>query len=106
MKFSAFFAIFSIIFGCWAAGPLPEPFTEKCIVGLENRYPKTNPDDYHYAPIPWYTIDLDKNPIDRWAEVARDFKQQIIDLIQVIKDLEAPFFHGKLVNWVDEQMGM
>lgn len=78
---------------------LPEPYTENCIVGKENKYnPKL------VSEIPWFTVDLDQPPAERWKEVAGKYKQEIVDLIGVVKQLSFPFFHGKLIQWVDRHL--
>jgi len=78
--------------------PLPAPYTEHCIVGEKNLYPPNQ------TAIPWYTIDLDTPPIDRWTQVATAYQAEIAEMIDVIKNLTKPFFHGKLINWVDTHM--
>jgi len=79
--------------------PLPAPFTEHCIVGERNEYNVSAAGD-----VPWFTVDLDAPPYQRWQQVATAYKTQIKDLIGVIKNLSFAFFHGKLIQWIDTHM--
>jgi len=77
----------------------PPPYSDNCIVGFENAYPGK-------IQAPWYTVDLDKDPSDRWTEIATDYKANITTLITVIKE----FIYGltgssKVIDWVDNNMG-
>jgi len=78
----------------------PFPYSDHCIIGEENKYNQTWSNQ-----VPWFTIDLDKPPEERWLEVGKLYKTQIQELIGVIKSLSLPFFHGKLIAFVDKYMG-
>jgi acid ceramidase len=82
------------------AGPLPSPYQEQCPVGGPSLYPP--PDSTKNK---WYTINLDDPPSARWQKLAADYKEEILDLIGVIKDLTRPFFNGSLIAMVDKYMG-
>lgn len=81
------------------AHELPEPYTETCIIGKENKY-----DPKRAKEVQWFNVDLDQPAKTRWREIAAKYKFQIVELIQVIKELSFPFFHGKLIQWVDKNM--
>jgi len=92
--------LIGVIFAVFAAVAVapPPPFADNCIVGLENKYPGA-------IQAPWYTIDLDKDPSERWVEVATAYKQNITVLIGVIKE----FIYGmtgstSIIDWVDNNM--
>jgi acid ceramidase len=82
------------------ATPPPAPFQDKCKVGQAITYNQT-----HADLVPTYEIDLDAPPSERWNQVALDHSEKIKALLQVIKSLMAPLFHGKLVGLVDKYMG-
>jgi acid ceramidase len=88
-----------VIWQALAIAP-PAPYNDHCIVGETNKYNKT-----HANLVPWFTIDLDKPAFERWNEVATHYKQDIIELIAVIKGLTLPMFHGKLIAFVDKYLG-
>src|SRR5689334_17920126 len=52
--------------------PLPAPYTEHCIVGEKNEY-----DPSKVGDVPWFNIDLDTPPYQRWQQVATLYKTQM-----------------------------
>jgi acid ceramidase len=80
--------------------PLPAKFADKCI--LEDGVNLYNPD--HQYVVPWFTINLDSAPHDRWTHIATQYKSQIFELIGVLKDLILPIFPDALAI-VDEAFG-
>lgn len=78
--------------------PLPYPYTEKCIVGIENQYP---PDQ---VPLPWYIVNLDAPPTERWTEISRIHAAEIQGVMNALKNFTYPFFHGKFFQFVDDIM--
>jgi acid ceramidase len=92
--------LLGLSFGALAWTPLPEPFTEHCIVGEKNEYDPSKAKD-----VKWFDIDLDAPAYHRWDAVANEYKDQMRALINVIKNLTYPLFQGKLIQWVDKNMG-
>jgi len=78
----------------------PAPYDDYCLVDHENRYNQS-----HAKDVPWFTIDLDMPPHERWNVVAAKYKEKIVELIGVIKNLSMPLFHGKLIGFVDKYVG-
>ncbi|TKR95473.1 hypothetical protein L596_009639 [Steinernema carpocapsae] len=81
---------------------LPEPFADHCILlDGENKYNPAGQFD-----VPWFNIDLDKPPSERWTEVATAYSEQIKALIDVVKALILPIFPEamKLVDLVFAEM--
>jgi acid ceramidase len=74
----------------------PSPFSDNCIVNDGSVYNPSKANDTK-----WFDIDLDKPPKERWTEIAGLYKEGIADLLYVIKNLSAPLFHGKLIQFVD-----
>lgn len=93
--FLAFLPFFSNAYKYY---PLPAPYTEKCIVGLENHY------DPSQTQIPWYTVDLDAAPIERWTKISKNLAPQIQEILNALKNLTDEFFGGKIFKWVDDHM--
>ena len=77
----------------------PAPFNDHCYVGEKNFY-----DPSKASEVQWFTIDLDKPAFHRWDEVSKKYKEQITELIGVIKSLSFPFFHGKLIQFIDRHL--
>lgn len=72
--------------------PLPERFADHCILDDNtNLYDPTN-----QYQVPWFTVDLDADPYTRFNEISSIYKQNIHDLIGVLKDLILPFFPDAL----------
>ena len=92
--------VFACLCGLIAAIPPPAPYNDHCLVGEQNKYNQS-----HALDVPWYTIDLDLPPHERWKNVSRDYKDKIVELIGVIKNLSLPLFHGKLIGFVDKYVG-
>jgi len=79
---------------------LPAPFTEHCIVGEQNLYPP--PEN---TTVPFYVVDLDKDPVDRWYQVSNDYKEQIKDLVQAAKDFVTAFLGDQIIPIIDKYLG-
>ncbi|VDP12711.1 unnamed protein product [Soboliphyme baturini] len=73
---------------------LPPPYTEQCLAGE-----RLNP----VEPVPTYVINLNEKPAKRWARLASDYSQKIIDML-VVKNITYPLFHGKVIKFVDSEM--
>ncbi|GMT27179.1 hypothetical protein PFISCL1PPCAC_18476 [Pristionchus fissidentatus] len=64
------------------------PFEDHCILEEgTNLYDPKNAD-----VVPWFDVDLDKPPSERWTEIATIYKDNIHALIKVITDLVVPIF--------------
>lgn len=79
-------------------GVQPPPFEDRCIVGIEDHWPQRR-------PVPSFEINLDLPPYERWQAVTGQYKQEIKGVLQVIKSLLLPLFHGKAVHFIDKYMG-
>lgn len=57
--------------------------------------------------VPWFTINLDLPPQERWKEVAVNRKDQIRNLLEKFKDFIRDWgsFANKLITFVDDDMG-
>ncbi|KIH59981.1 hypothetical protein ANCDUO_09773 [Ancylostoma duodenale] len=79
---------------------LPSPYSDYCI--LQN---KTNLyDPQRQFDIPWYNVNLDLPPKQRWTQISKAYSQQIKDLIAVLIDLITPIIPDAL-EWVDVLFG-
>ncbi|KHJ84200.1 acid ceramidase family protein, partial [Oesophagostomum dentatum] len=79
---------------------LPAPYSDFCILqNNTNLYDPQKQFDF-----PWYNIDLDLPPKQRWTQVSKQYSQQIKDLIGVLIDLITPIFPNAL-EWVDTVFG-
>lgn len=54
--------------------------------------------------VPRYVINLDLPPSERWNQLIIDKKQNILDLLQNLKNFTGEFFHGKLFKLVDKYL--
>ncbi|XP_030620888.1 N-acylsphingosine amidohydrolase (acid ceramidase) 1a [Chanos chanos] len=86
-----FMAILSSHFGSGHA--------EHCKTGM---YPPKGPT--FKGDVAWYTIDLNLHPRERWTEVIKAKTVELKNMIQSMKDLSFGFFHGKLVQLVDNEL--
>ncbi|KAG9479837.1 hypothetical protein GDO78_011720 [Eleutherodactylus coqui] len=76
------------------------PYTEDCRSGT---YPPAGPTFQGLAP--WYTVNLDQPPSERWKKIISDKKQPLMAMIQQIKDLVKSIFHSeKLIDLVDTKL--
>ncbi|XP_071978616.1 acid ceramidase [Engystomops pustulosus] len=76
------------------------PYTEDCRSGT---YPPAGPT--FQGNVPWYTVNLDQPPSERWKKIITDKKEQLASMIQHIKDLAKYFFHSeKLIDLVDTKL--
>ncbi|XP_077135764.1 acid ceramidase isoform X1 [Ranitomeya variabilis] len=76
------------------------PYTEDCRSGT---YPPSGPT--YQGNVPWYTVNLDQAPRERWQKIIADKKQPLTAMIQQIKDLVTFFFHSeKLIDLVDTKL--
>uniref|UniRef100_A0A1I7X235 ceramidase n=1 Tax=Heterorhabditis bacteriophora TaxID=37862 RepID=A0A1I7X235_HETBA len=69
---------------------LPSPYTDYCL--LENNTNLYNPNKH--TEIPWFNIDLDLPPNQRWKEISNLYSQQIKDLIKLRENLDFGLFLG------------
>ncbi|KAM4707613.1 acid ceramidase [Discoglossus pictus] len=76
------------------------PYTEDCRSGT---YPPAGPT--FKGNVPWYTVDLEQAPHERWQHVISDKKIPLYNILQAIKDLANSFFpSGKLIDIVDNKL--
>lgn len=55
--------------------------------------------------VPWYKINLDAAPRQRWHQVIKERKVELTNLIKAIKELALDFFpSGKLIDLVDKHL--
>ncbi|XP_030047331.1 acid ceramidase [Microcaecilia unicolor] len=86
--------------GLWTRAQDIPPYTEDCRTGT---YPPTGPTFKGNAS--WYTINLDLPPEERWNKVIKDKKKEIVNLMQVIKDLVEAFDPtGQVIRLVDYKL--
>uniref|UniRef100_A0A3P9KY76 Acid ceramidase n=2 Tax=Oryzias latipes TaxID=8090 RepID=A0A3P9KY76_ORYLA len=73
------------------------PFTEDCRTGM---YPPSGPT--FRGAVRWYTVDLDLPPSKRWAPLIAERKNDLVSMIQAIKDMANAFVpSGRLIELVD-----
>ncbi|XP_072318678.1 acid ceramidase [Eucyclogobius newberryi] len=73
------------------------PFTEECRTDM---YPPNGPT--FKGGVGWYTVDLDLPPHRRWTPLITDKKNDLVSMIQVIRDLATAFVpSGRLIELVD-----
>jgi acid ceramidase len=99
MKTSIFFGVFilgtiAIVSGVYV--PLPPKFADHCI--LDDGTDLYKPEDQD--KVPWFNVDLDAEPYQRWQEISGIYKDNIKALLQVIKDLVTGFIPDAL-SFVD-----
>lgn len=76
------------------------PYTEDCRSGT---YPPAGPT--YLGNAPWYTVNLDQPPSERWKKLITDKKQPLTSMIQQIKELVKFVFHSeKLIDLVDTKL--
>lgn len=76
------------------------PYTEDCRSGT---YPPTGPT--YLGNAPWYTVNLDQPPSERWKKLITDKKQPLTSMMQQIKELVKFVFHSeKLIDLVDTKL--
>ncbi|XP_012674336.1 acid ceramidase [Clupea harengus] len=74
------------------------PYTEECRTGM---YPPQGPT--FKGAVTWYTVDLDLPPSKRWSALMSEKKDDIANMIKVIKDIADAFVpSGKLIDFVDK----
>ena len=79
---------------------LPKPFADDCILNDgKNVY-----DPSRQFEIPWFDVNLDAAPKDRWTHIAAVYKDNINDLIQSLINFVTPIFPGAL-EFVDHTFG-
>ncbi|XP_053314987.1 acid ceramidase [Spea bombifrons] len=92
-------AVYILLAVCGIGGLAQDvpPYTEDCRSGT---YPPSGPT--YKGPVPWYTVNLDQAPYERWQSMIKDKKEPLNDVIQHIKKL-ANFVipSGKLIVLVD-----
>jgi len=92
--------VFLSVFASTKGANLPAPFTEHCIVGEKNLYPPPQ-----NTTVPTYVLDLDKEPSERWNEIASLYAPQIRGLVQSVKDFVAAFTGEKILEIVEKFLG-
>ncbi|KAK6051243.1 acid ceramidase family protein [Cooperia oncophora] len=94
--------LFAIVFATAFARhvDLPAPYSDFCI--LQNNTNLYDPQKQF--DIPWYNVNLDLPPKQRWTEISKAYTGQIKDLISVLLDLVEPFLPNAL-EWVDLYFG-
>ncbi|GMS99922.1 hypothetical protein PENTCL1PPCAC_22097, partial [Pristionchus entomophagus] len=96
-----------LIFLCLQASPLlakhvdiPAPYADDCLIDHgTNLYDQKNAEK-----VPWYTINLDDPPKERFKQIATDYKDNIKELIDKIKWLIVPT-HPNALKFVDDILG-
>ncbi|XP_034455800.1 N-acylsphingosine amidohydrolase (acid ceramidase) 1b isoform X2 [Hippoglossus hippoglossus] len=89
--------LLSVTFLSVAAAQFVPPFTEDC---RSDMYPPNGPT--FRGPVSWYTVDLDLPPGKRWSALIADKKNDLVTMMQAIKDLANAFMpSGRLVELVD-----
>ncbi|XP_065110587.1 acid ceramidase [Paramisgurnus dabryanus] len=89
--------LFTFLFMYVSAQYVP-PYTEDCRSGM---YPPKGPT--FKGDVSWYTVDLDLPPSKRWTEIITDKKNEMVSMIQAIRDLADAFVpSGKLIDLVDK----
>ncbi|GAA6094963.1 acid ceramidase [Tachysurus ichikawai] len=74
------------------------PYTEDCRTGM---YPPSGPT--FGGAVTWYTVNLDLPPSKRWTELITDKKNDLIIMVQAIKDLaDALVPSGRLEELIDQ----
>ncbi|KAF7686676.1 acid ceramidase [Silurus meridionalis] len=87
------------VFSCVSMQYVP-PFTEDCRTGM---YPPNGPT--FKGAVTWYTVDLDLLPSKRWTEIITDKKNELINMVQAIKDLADEFVpSGRLEELIDKAL--
>ncbi|XP_066515106.1 acid ceramidase [Hoplias malabaricus] len=85
---------------CLGAAQYVPPYTEDCRTGM---YPPSGPT--FKGAIPWYTVNLDLHPSERWRDIMTSKKNELLSMIQAIKDLADAFVpSGRLVDFVDRDL--
>ncbi|XP_060720648.1 acid ceramidase [Tachysurus vachellii] len=76
------------------------PYTEDCRTGM---YPPSGPT--FGGAVTWYTINLNLPPSKRWTELITDKKNDLIIMVQAIKDLaDALVPSGRLEELIDQAL--
>ncbi|XP_047671603.1 acid ceramidase [Tachysurus fulvidraco] len=76
------------------------PYTEDCRTGM---YPPSGPT--FGGAVTWYTVNLDLPPSKRWTELITDKKNDLIIMVQAIKDLaDALVPSGRLEELIDQAL--
>ncbi|XP_060772727.1 acid ceramidase [Neoarius graeffei] len=76
------------------------PYTEDCQTGM---YPPSGPT--FKGAVTWYTVNLDLPPSKRWTEIITDKKNDLISMVQAIRDLADAFVpSGRLEEFIDEAL--
>ncbi|UMM14952.1 hypothetical protein L5515_002572 [Caenorhabditis briggsae] len=79
---------------------LPAPYKDHCILD-----DKTNLyDPSKQLDIPWFDVNLDAPPSERWKQIGAAYKVQIKELIGVLIELITPIFPNA-VGWADDVFG-
>ncbi|XP_050957172.1 acid ceramidase [Labeo rohita] len=91
--------ILFFMFMCSSAQYVP-PYTEECRSGM---YPPNGPT--FKGDVSWYTVNLDLPPSKRWNDIITAKKNDMVSMIQAIRDLADAFVpSGKLIDLVDKEL--
>ncbi|KAL1241183.1 Acid ceramidase [Trichinella pseudospiralis] len=90
--------IFTLLHLFIFANSLPPPYTAKCLVG--NGQPL-----YRNASAPTYTVDLNVAADKRWSEIANNYKFEIAELTEAVRNLTRPVLNGKLTIFIQKFFG-
>lgn len=89
-----------VTFTVFTSAQFVPPYTENCRRGM---YPPAGPT--FVGNVPWYKINLDSAPRQRWHQVIKERKAELTNLIKAIKELALDFFpSGKLIDLVDKHL--
>ncbi|KAM9450012.1 acid ceramidase [Clarias gariepinus] len=78
------------------------PYTEDCRTEM---YPPRGPT--FQSAVTWYTVNLDSPPSKRWTEIITDKKDELVSMVQAIKDLADAFVpSGRLEELIDKALPM
>ena len=52
-----------------------------------------------------FQVDMAEAPFMRWQKIAKEYTTEIKNLITTLRTFLTPFFHGKVLAFVDKYMG-
>ncbi|KRZ02591.1 Acid ceramidase [Trichinella zimbabwensis] len=77
---------------------LPPPYTAECLVG--NGQPL-----YRNASAPTFTVDLNVAAEKRWSQIANNYKFEIAELTEAVRNLTRPVLNGKFTIFIQKFFG-
>uniref|UniRef100_UPI00358FA6E7 acid ceramidase n=1 Tax=Myxine glutinosa TaxID=7769 RepID=UPI00358FA6E7 len=76
------------------------PYTEDCRTGL---YPPSGPT--FAGTVSWVDVDLDLPPRERWTELVKSKKTELVLLVDLVKKLASSLLpEGQLIRFVDKEL--